>query len=105
MGCDCRRLAFGRVVTWAGKQVAAKEDRFGAAMPPATAKQGADSLLLSVSSRCGRAGHERVRPVRGAEPADGSGLGCRDRHEVSQIQRDLSGRARMSMTRAFFRTK
>jgi hypothetical protein len=99
MGFDCRRLALGRAVTWAGKQVAAGQG--GGVSDRPYHWQRPRTRRIHCCGRCragvGERGTSGARPVRGAEPADRSGLGCRDRYEVSQIQRDLAGRARTSM--------
>lgn len=99
MGFDRHRLAFGVAVMRLDERVAAAAaDRCGPTVPPAKATRATDSSVRAMSSRFGRARHERVCPLRWAEPADGSGLGCPDRHEVSQIHWGFSGRARTSMT-------
>jgi hypothetical protein len=99
MGFDCRRLAFRRAVMGAGKQVAAaKVGVSERPYHPQRSRRGRMRCCGLCRAGVGERGTSGVRPVRGAEPADRSGLGCRGRHEVSQIQRDLAGRARTSMT-------
>ena len=99
MGFDCRRLAFSSAGMRLEDRVSsATADRLGASVPPATATRVMDSSMQVMPSRFGRGRHERIRPLRWAEQADGSGLGCPDRHEVSQIHLGFSGRPRTSMT-------